>query len=49
MGQRFGLFSWHVAHPHGRKRTVFKHSHMRKQIELLEQHADFAADFFKIF
>ena len=40
-----GLLLRHLAHPDRRQRAVFQHGEMRKQIEMLEHHADFAAHF----
>jgi hypothetical protein len=42
---RFGVLLRHVAHPDRRQRAVLQHGQMRKQVEALEHHADFAADF----
>ncbi len=39
-----GLFFRHLAHPDRRQGQIFQHGQMRKQVELLEHHADLAAD-----
>ena len=38
-----GLLLRHLAHPDRRQRAVLQHGEMRKQVEVLEHHADFAA------
>jgi cysteine synthase A len=40
--RRFGIFPRNMAHPDRGQRTVLQHGQMRKQIEALEHHADFA-------
>jgi hypothetical protein len=36
--------SWHLAHPDRRQRAVLQHGQVREQVEVLEHHADLAAD-----
>ena len=38
-----GFLLRHLAHPDRRQRAVFQHGEMRKQVEMLEHHADVAA------
>jgi hypothetical protein len=44
----FGFGLGHFAHPDRRQRQVLQHGQMRKQVEVLEHHADFAADRFDV-
>ena len=39
----FGVSFRHLADPHRRQRQIFQHREMRKQVELLKNHADFFA------
>ncbi len=47
--QRLGVGPGQAAHPHRGQRKIVQHRHMRKQVELLKDHADLAADFRKVF
>ena len=40
----FGVLLRHLAHPDRCQRAVLKNGQMREQVEMLEHHADFAAD-----
>ena len=40
----FGIGARHLAHAYRRERDVAQNGEMRKQVEALEDHADFAAD-----
>ena len=44
MRDLFGLLLRHLAHPDRRQRAVLQHGQMRKQVEMLEHHADVAPD-----
>ena len=43
-GELFSLFTRKLAHPDRRQSQILKHRQMRKQVELLKHHADFAAN-----
>jgi hypothetical protein len=47
-GDFLGLAPWHLAHPHRRQGAVLQDAQVREQVEVLEHHADFAADRFDL-
>ncbi len=48
-GDVFGFLLRHLAHPDRGKRAVLEDGQMRKQVEVLEAHTDFAADLIDLF
>jgi hypothetical protein len=43
MARSIGVLLGHAGHPGRRERQVLQHRQVRKQVELLEHHADLAA------
>ena len=47
--RKLGCLLRHLAHPDRAQRAVLQHRQMRKQVEMLEHHADFRADDLDVF